>query len=72
MGSPSPSERISLTLETLNAARAILLLTEGAEKREAIEHVLAGPDPATPASLLDRDKLELIGDEAALPPAGGR
>jgi 6-phosphogluconolactonase len=67
-----PPERISLTLETLNAARAILLLTEGAEKREAIEHVLAGPDPATPASLLDRDKLELIGDEAALPPAGGR
>jgi len=64
-----PPERVSLTLNKLNTARAILLLTAGAEKREALERVLAGPDPATPASLLDRVKLELIADEAALPAA---
>jgi 6-phosphogluconolactonase len=64
-----PPERISLTLGAINSARAILLLTAGAEKRGALERVLAGRDPATPASLVDRDKLELIGDEAALPPS---
>ena len=64
-----PPERVSLTLSKLNSARALLLLTSGAEKREALERVLAGADPATPASLLDRVKLEVIADEAALPPA---
>jgi 6-phosphogluconolactonase len=64
-----PPERISLTFDTLNAARSIVLLAPGAEKREALQRVLAGPDRDTPASLLDRDKLEVIGDEAALPPA---
>jgi 6-phosphogluconolactonase len=69
-GSPKPPpERVSLTLNKLNSARAIILLTSGAEKRPALERVLAGPDPATPASLLDRVKLEVIADEAALPPA---
>lgn len=66
-----PPDRVSLTLDKLNGSRAILLLTAGAQKRDALERVLAGPDPATPASLLDRGKLEVIADEAALPPAPG-
>jgi 6-phosphogluconolactonase len=61
-----PPERVSLTLAKLNEAGRIVLLTAGAEKRDAVARVLADPDPATPASLLDRDKLELIADEAAL------
>jgi 6-phosphogluconolactonase len=69
-GSPKPPpERVSLTLNKLNSARAIILLTSGKEKRDALERVLEGPDPGTPASLLDRVKLEIIADEAALPPA---
>lgn len=65
-----PPDRISLTLGTLNAARAIQLLTEGPGKTEPLARVLAGPDPATPASLLDRDRLTVIADAAALGAAG--
>lgn len=61
-----PPERVSLTLGKLNEAARIVLLTAGESKREAVARVLGDPDPATPASLLDRDKLELIADEAAL------
>ena len=61
-----PPDRVSLTLEKLNASRRIVLLVAGASKAEALARVLAGPDPATPASLLDRDKLEIVADAAAL------
>jgi 6-phosphogluconolactonase/glucosamine-6-phosphate isomerase/deaminase len=57
---------VSLTLEKLNASRRIVLLVAGASKAQPLARVLAGPDPATPASLLDRDKLEIIADAAAL------
>jgi 6-phosphogluconolactonase len=62
-----PPERISLSLGCLNAARRRVLHTVGEGKRQAVERVLAEPDPATPASLLARRGLQLIVDDAAHP-----
>lgn len=62
-----PPERVSLSLACLNAARARVLHTAGEGKRDAVARALAAPDPATPASLLTREHLELIADAAALP-----
>jgi 6-phosphogluconolactonase len=61
-----PPERITLTLPYLNSSRRILLVVTGAGKAEALARVIAGPDEQTPASLLDRDRLEIVADEAAL------
>jgi 6-phosphogluconolactonase len=61
-----PPDRVSLTLGKLNDARRLLLLVTGAGKREALARVLAGPDEAVPASLLDRSRLEVVADGAAL------
>lgn len=61
-----PPRRVSLTLEKLNASRRILLLVTGAEKAPMLARVIAGPDPAVPASLLAREDLEVIADMAAL------
>jgi 6-phosphogluconolactonase/glucosamine-6-phosphate isomerase/deaminase len=44
----------------------LLLLVAGDDKAEALAQVLAGPDRGTPASLLDRDKLDVVADAAAL------
>ena len=38
----------------------------GTEKARMLERVIAGPDPEVPASLLDRERLEVIADAAAL------
>jgi 6-phosphogluconolactonase len=62
-----PPERITLTLDKINESHGIMLMVTGAEKAEALARVLAGPDRATPASLLDRDRLVIVADEAALP-----
>jgi 6-phosphogluconolactonase len=61
-----PPDRITLTLPKLNESRRIVLLVAGAEKAPMLERVIAGPDPGVPASLLDREKLEIIADAAAL------
>lgn len=61
-----PPERVTLTLGTLNAARRILLVVTGADKGPMLARVLAGPDGGIPASLLARDKLEIVADEGAL------
>jgi 6-phosphogluconolactonase len=61
-----PPDRVSLTLGVINAARRIVLLAGGAGKAAPLARVLAGPDERVPASLLDRDKLEVVADAAAL------
>ena len=61
-----PSERVTLTLGKLNEARRIVLIVTGAEKAPMLARVIAGPDRAVPASLLARDRLEIIADAAAL------
>lgn len=61
-----PPERITLTLRALNGGRRLVLLVTGAGKHDALRRVLAGPDPGTPASLLDRDRLLVLADPAAL------
>jgi 6-phosphogluconolactonase len=61
-----PSERITLTLPKINASHRIVLLATGAEKAPMLERVIAGPDPAVPASLLERERLEIVTDQAAL------
>jgi 6-phosphogluconolactonase len=61
-----PSERVTLTLGKLNEARRIVLLVTGADKAPMLARVIAGPDRAVPASLLARDRLEIIADAAAL------
>ncbi|HZO35838.1 MAG TPA: 6-phosphogluconolactonase [Solirubrobacteraceae bacterium] len=63
-----PPQRITLTLPVLRAARSCVIHTTGDSKREAITLLRAEPDPATPASLLRRDRLTVIADAAA---AGG-
>jgi 6-phosphogluconolactonase len=62
-----PPERISLSLGCLNVARLRLLHTVGEDKRDAVRHVLGDPSPSTPASLLQREGLEVIVDVAAQP-----
>jgi 6-phosphogluconolactonase len=62
-----PPERISLSLGCLNAARLRLLHTVGEDKRNAVRNALGDPSPATPASLLEREGLEVIVDVAAEP-----
>jgi 6-phosphogluconolactonase len=61
-----PPERVTLTLPKLDEARRILLVVTGAEKAPMLARVLSGPDPTVPASLLARDRLEIVADEAAL------
>jgi 6-phosphogluconolactonase len=61
-----PPDRVTLTLPKLNASHRIVLLVTGATKAPMLARVLAGPDHAVPASLLDRERLEVIADAAAL------
>ena len=65
-GSPKPPpERISLSLTVLRAARGCLLLATGAGKAEALAAALGEPSVMAPASLLPRDRLTVLADEAA-------
>jgi 6-phosphogluconolactonase len=60
-----PPDRITFTLPLIAAASRTLLLVAGEGKREAATRCVAGPDPATPASMLAVGNLEIVLDEAA-------
>jgi 6-phosphogluconolactonase len=62
-----PPERITLSLAVLRAARRCLLLATGAGKADAIAAALAEPTRHVPASLLVRERLTVIVDDAASP-----
>ena len=63
-----PPQRITLGLPVLLAARRCVLLATGAEKSGALAAMLAEPTQHVPASLLARDRLTVIADDAASPP----
>jgi 6-phosphogluconolactonase len=65
-----PPERITLSLAVLRAARRCVLLATGAGKADAIAAALAEPTKHVPASLLVRERLTVIVDDAASPPPG--
>ena len=54
----------------LRAARRCLLLATGAGKADAIAAALGEPTHHVPASLLVRERLTVIVDDAASPPPG--
>lgn len=62
-----PPERITLSLAVLRAARSCLLLATGAGKADAVAAMLAQPSRHVPASLLRRERLTVIVDDAAAP-----
>ncbi|HEU4701869.1 MAG TPA: 6-phosphogluconolactonase [Conexibacter sp.] len=65
-GSKPPPDRVTFTLPLLRAGRAIVVLTAGAGKADAVRATLAGPSSHTPASLLGEGAaVELIADRAA-------
>ncbi|MHB8533228.1 MAG: 6-phosphogluconolactonase, partial [Solirubrobacteraceae bacterium] len=67
-----PPERITLSLSVLRAARECLLLASGAGKADAIAAMLGEPTRHVPASLLRRERLTVIVDDAAAPAAAPR
>lgn len=62
-----PPERITLTLPVLRAARACLVIATGREKAGAIAAMLGEPARDVPASLLARERLSVVVDDAASP-----
>ncbi|HEY2570169.1 MAG TPA: 6-phosphogluconolactonase [Solirubrobacteraceae bacterium] len=62
-----PPERITLTLPVLRAARRCVLLATGASKADAVNAMLGEPSRHVPASLLRRERLSVIVDDAAAP-----
>jgi 6-phosphogluconolactonase len=66
-----PPERITLSLAVLRAARRCVLLATGAGKSDALGAMLAEPSRRIPASLLRRERLTVIADDAASPRLAG-
>ena len=62
-----PPERITLSLAVLKAARGCLLIASGAGKADAVNAMLGEPSRHVPASLLLRERLTVIVDDAAAP-----
>jgi 6-phosphogluconolactonase len=62
-----PPVRVTLTLTALCAAREVVFLVTGANKRPAVEALLSGPDPAVPASLVASRATEVVVDAEAAP-----
>jgi len=63
-----PPERITVSLGVLRAARGCLLLANGASKADAVSAMLGEESHHVPASLLRRERLSVIVDDAAAPP----
>lgn len=63
-----PPERITLSMAVLWAARRCVLLATSASKADAVAGMLGEPTEHIPASLLARDRLSVILDDAAAPP----
>jgi 6-phosphogluconolactonase len=61
-----PPDRVSLSLELLRAARSCVLLASGEGKAQALAGALGEPTHEVPSSLLERERLTVIADEAAL------
>ncbi|HEY1688120.1 MAG TPA: 6-phosphogluconolactonase [Solirubrobacteraceae bacterium] len=64
-----PPERITLSLAVLRAAQRCVLLATGASKSDAMSAAMATPSRHVPASLLRRERLTAIVDDAAAPAA---
>jgi 6-phosphogluconolactonase len=64
-----PPERITLSLSVLREARRCVLLATGASKSDAMSAAMAEPSRHVPASLLRRERLTAIVDDAAAPSA---
>jgi 6-phosphogluconolactonase len=62
-----PPERITLSLAVLRAARSCILLATGPSKADAVAAMLGEPSAHVPASLLRRERLTAIVDDAAAP-----
>jgi 6-phosphogluconolactonase len=62
-----PPERITLSLAVLRAARECLLIATGPSKADAMSAMLGEPSHHVPASLLRRERLTVIADDAAAP-----
>jgi 6-phosphogluconolactonase len=62
-----PPERITMSLAVLRAAQRCLLLATGASKADAVDAMLGEPSRHVPASLLRRERLTVIVDDAAAP-----
>jgi 6-phosphogluconolactonase len=67
-----PPERITLSLGVLQAAERCLLLATGAGKADAVDAMLGEPSRHVPASLLRRERLTVIVDDAAAPHSARR
>ncbi len=66
-----PPERITLSLAVLRAARECVLLATGASKADAVSAMLGERSRHVPASLLRRERLTVILDDAAAPRRAG-
>ncbi len=66
-----PPDRITITLEVLQAARSIVFMATGESKAGPAKALLSGPDRAVPASLLGGERTLLIADAAAVPEHAG-
>lgn len=65
-----PPERVTMSLDTLGSARSLVLLVTGEGKADALARTLGEPSLEAPASLLPRERLEVVADRAALGEGG--
>ncbi len=67
-----PPQRITLSLAVLRAARECLVIATTTSKADAISAMLGEPSRHVPASLLRRERLTVIVDDAAAPAGSQR